>query len=891
MNRILRFIYAALIVSTAVACHTSEIDNPNNDNQDKPKAYDNIILTASIKQTRVDYSINGDKLEQRWAENDVIYGFYGDTKAAKDKKIVFTVNSVDESGVASLSPGDGWSDFLSVYKRGNLKIRLVYTGCTTTELSDLFDANGDILIDMTNQGTDRIPACIHAESYDKRSEGDITYIQFQFDNDCSIIEVFSFTGVKEESGQYFDGASATLGSIAVDGLIERCKYSLGNNGDLQFESIDKSGGDDAPTTVTLGGDWSVTKDGDITYAGNIKPVFIAAVPFDTSRDITVSAKLSGGEDSFFNQTYTGRTFEKGHSYYIMADPVIAKTVDNVYFKTVNDAFKHAEDLNDNDLLEGRTNTVTLLVDEINGLGEQVAEPAYDKPIAIDYDVTLDLNGCTLSLSGSEYFEVTFDFINPVILTITDSTGPDSGGKYDGTISSNSGNSILWNFGTVNIHGGNLIYYGDNHLIQNFGTVNISDGFLKSYAESDEENKEYYSVVYNEATLNIYGGTLNSVDCDTIRNNESGTVTISDGTITSENNRAVTNYGDLTISRGKLSSSAGYVSKDDEGYVAEDSKDYEDQNCRGTIYNWSNLTITDGTIESEYCRALYNSGTTTITGGTIEALDDMAIMNFAELTVGKTPAESNDAISIISGSTYYVSYIPAIYCDGGSLDMYYGTVTCPAGAVILENGSEATISGGYFSSTDYSTVQILDGSQCSISGGVFVSSGFGVGTIAFYGGNATSTLSITWPAGISNPSPDTTHEPLIYSGDTGSATSLPISTFIGQGNKQPAQITIEGGYLISSNNDVNRFLYDASGDNLKVWDTENDEAIFGNFYSNVTNVLLYEKTGAKDHNLTLTTENNQVIYGHSFEAIKQSGDGFAIPVINESTGKLYKIMPK
>ena len=484
MNRILRFIYAALIVSTAVACHTSEIDNPNNDNQDKPKAYDNIILTASIKQTRVDYSINGDKLEQRWAENDVIYGFYGDTKADKDKKIVFTVNSVAESGVASLSPGDGWSDFLSVYKGGNLAIRLVYTGCTTTELSDLFDANGDILIDMTEQGTDRIPACMHAESYDKRSEGDITYIQFQFDNDCSIIEVFSFTGVKEDIGHYFEEASATLDEIAVDGLIEGCKYSLDNNGDLQFAPIDKTGGDDAPTKVTLGGDWSVTKDGDITYDGNIKPVFIAAVSFEgeaNKRTISVSATL-GSEQTLPATSYGPLNFVHGNSYYIMANPVVARTVDGVYFKTVSKAFEHASAISSEHPTD---NTVTLVKDEIYGLVDHTGSNPIVEHIDIDYPVTLDLNGCLLCLGNiTDYYEEKYDngktvseyfFVDGGEFTITDLAG-------EGILISdgNNASSIIKNEGTVIIENGDIDQWGsvdvdEPIMIENYGSLTVDGG--------------------------------------------------------------------------------------------------------------------------------------------------------------------------------------------------------------------------------------------------------------------------------------------------------------------------------------------------------------------------------------------------------------------------------
>lgn len=793
MNRILRFIYAALIVSTAVACHTSEIDNPNNDNQDKPKAYDNIILTASIKQTRVDYSINGDKLEQRWAEGDAIYGFYGGDET---NKIVFTVESVDdETGVASLYPEFGWSGFLSAYKaNNNLAVGLVYTGCTTSEISSDFYNYSTIEVDMTSQKTERIPACMHASTYSDRTEDDITYIQFKFDNDCSIIEVFSFTGVKEDRDDYFDGDSATLGDITVDGLIEGCKYSL-YKGVLQFEPIDKTDDGDAPTKVTLGDSWSVTKDGDITYDGDIKPVFIAVVPSEYT-NFTVSANLNGGKKPI-SQPFENKLFEKGNSYYIMANPVVAKTADNVYFKTVYDAFEHAEELSDR-YTTAADNVVTLINKEIDGFGD-VSE------IEIDYPVTLDLNGCTLSLDGSEGFQITFnkEWI-PGELIITDSAPLDKDGKYVGTINSSSTNPMIINSGTVTIDGGNLSYkfidgetydYSYYSMIYNSGTLSIDNAsFLESYGSPEQDDENFYIINNEGGTLNIIDGLLNSFDNIHSLGNV-GTVTISGGTITSTDVSAIVNDGELT------------VSGDDTEITSTKGK---------AISNDGKVIINGGTITSVGDSAIGNSGSLTVNAGTVSSAQSSAIYSDGyEIIIGQTGSPIISSPNNFSYLGCYYSNDEEQYCaaifieyfgdDIATFTMYGGTVTGDNHAIAMNGPVEAEIKGGNFSSS-FRTLLVADGAQCNISGGQFYCSSTKDPTVyCFCENEEIEGTSLT----ITECEDNNRKEPLFYSlaetDDIGRNITFaaPIcATLNGNDRINYSSVTIAGGYYYSSG----AFLY-------------------------------------------------------------------------------------
>lgn len=659
MNRILRFIYAALIVSTAVACHTSEIDNPNKDNPDKPQITDNIQLTASIKQTRVEYSINGEELEQKWMVGDAIYGFYGEEIA---NKIVFSVESVDEdTGVASLKPESGWSGFLSAFKQseGPLKVGLVYTGCTTSEIPEGFQSDGTIEVDMTRQGTERIPACMHANNFSSRTVDDVTYVTFMFENDCSIIEVFGLTGTSESEN--ITGESDALASIQVEGLIEKCSYTLNTEGGLTFIS----GTTTVATTVTLDSSkWSITKDGDIKYNGYIKPVFIAAVPFEgeaNKRTISVSATL-GSEKTLPATSYGPLNFVHGNSYYIMANPVVAKTVDNVYFKTVNAAFSHAAELSGDTSGKYDTaeeNIVTLVRDcGLAGVIKQddsyVSKTDGGTPIFIDnYNVTFDLNGHVLTLAGGELFVVNGveggeDYVQDSqtlnTFIINDFKGKNADGKYDGKI--------------YYLSDDNEEYSSDGeHIIRNFGSVQIDGGTLW--------NNDDWSAVrnYEGAVLTVNGGELYSDSWRTIHD-EGGRVIVNDGKVSSGTSSAIYSK------KGTVEISGGYIHAD----WAEAIQVYDGANCDisgGVISsegNMSNATIrcysegsTISTLTIRWPDGISNPSPNTIQGPIIysgESTSDSV------LPVGTYhPQKNNSAkISIVGGYLITNNHLNLFYED-------------------------------------------------------------------------------------------------------------------------------------------------------------------------------------------------------------------------------------
>ncbi len=705
MKHIYRLLASAILLIITAACNNEEIETPQSPDQQQS----DFRITASIIQTRVAYNYSDlGTVTQEWEEGDILFGFYG---GVTSNPIVFEVSDVDSNtGVATLEAVSG-ADWIEEATVGGTQVDLVYTG--EKDLTKLPFTNNGINVDLSGQTLNRVPGCMHAHA-ELQVDGDGNKsLEFNFQNDCALIEIDSLTGFAE-NWPGVNETSLPLSAVHITNLLLGGSYSFSGE-TLIFESNPASLDSEYEFGLPTG--WTVSKDGDVSGPKGEK-ILIAVAPNSTKEEISVCAANSTevGLIKYSSYSYGERSLAGGRCYVISAQPVVAKTADGECFKTVEEAFNHAKVLSESGYGSAAQNVVTLIKKEINGFGEQTSDDSqhmvgsYD----IDYNVTLDLNGCTFILSGSEGFYVTIiDEITPATFTITDSNGLDNLGKYIGTISSDSGNSIFENFGVVNINGGNFILTSNTNLVKNYGTVNIDGGFLESQAESDEYSEEYYSVVFNDegATLNISGGTLCSHNCCTVEN-----------------------YSVLTV---------------------------EDETIPG-------LVISGGTIESENLFAIYNEegAFAQILGGTIEAHNYDVIDNYGELTIGEENPAAPKSIMISSDSRF--DDTPTIYCSaGGTLNVYYGTITNTGGGRAIEFNKEANgyVCGGIINnkSNTTETIQILRGAKCTISGGVIYSEG-DIPTVACRSEDSEnpSTLTVTWPGGEapSDPLSDTRHEPIV-----------------------------------------------------------------------------------------------------------------------------------
>ena len=225
MRTISKYISFALMAFAVVACHTNDIDNPDNpDNPNPPQISDNVTFTASIKQTRVEYTPNGDKLDQCWKPNDVIYGFYGEGSGSK---IILQVTDVDSNGYAKLEPlYDTGPAFVAALKERvknvkKLSLGLIYTG--ETEIDDKYGK--EISVFFTNQSTGQIPACMLCYEYiDSNTDEDgNTIVEFKFENNCAIMEIKGITGAKEEA-DWSENDKISLKSVTVSNIIPMITY-------------------------------------------------------------------------------------------------------------------------------------------------------------------------------------------------------------------------------------------------------------------------------------------------------------------------------------------------------------------------------------------------------------------------------------------------------------------------------------------------------------------------------------------------------------------------------------------------------------------------------------------------------------------------------------------
>ena len=744
MRSISKLFSAALMLILAAACNTKEIDNP--DNPDKPKVYDNIILTAGINQTRVDYKVDNGKLVPGWVEGDVIFGYYG---SGDGSQIEFTVEDLNDDGTAVLEPGKGWDDFLQQIKslgdEETLPIGLIYTG---SEASYSPKNPNDVIVSMTPPTGVNIPACMHASKYQVVKQDDTQIIRFLFDNDCAIFEIESLTGIAEEAALAEDEESLALTSLTITNLIPTYEYSYASG-----KLSGKSGtGDLESYTITLPENtWQVDYEGNINRT-DAKNLLIAVAP-NSEEDILITATTEGGRQ--FSYLYHGELVG-GKCYIIRKRDVIAKTEDGQYFKTVYDAFEHAEYLNDYDLLQGRTNTVTLLVDEIYGLGDQDQDdPVYDTQIKIDYDVTLDLNGFGLSIDGFESFIVqeTGDF------TITDSRydGEERVGIWSWTTEEDV--PVIKNFGSTSIT--SAYVFSDNLIVDNEGGVlDVVDSDIQSFfditinntgevkifdseitsGEVDYLKNEYYAgdyVINNEGKCSLeisnskvsffdglYDGSQKTAviyfkNSNTGENNlayfkmDGGEV--SGGTATTGDN-VVYSYAEAIQLLGNVTATiSGNAKVNSDSFNAVTlAPIYADGTEKVVSVPAGELTITGGTITSTDGNAIVNYGDLTISGGTITSEEGNAIVNDGELTITDGTITSEEGCAVTNNYGYME--VSGGYLYSSSSNECFTVENYSVLTVEDETIPSLKISGGKIESEYYSAIYNEEETSAQISGG-------------------------------------------------------------------------------------------------------------------------------------------------------------------------------
>ena len=201
-------------------------------------------------------------------------------------------------------------------------------------------------------------------------------------------------------------------------------------------------------------------------------------------------------------------------------------------------------------------------------------------IPADKDVTLDLNGCTVTNAGSH------TILNKGHLTLTDSSADKSGQIISlkgntaalrngdnavcvvegGTISRDGANGNTWhvveNFGKMTFNGGKVVLtHGNGFAITN-GWNYMDPGASTTHAvmeinalELDTDSSGIKNCRYGDLTVNDV--TVNSTGYWALSNDYLGTAVINGGTLTSSSFKAVSNGAAMTVNGGTFVGTEGF----------------------------------------------------------------------------------------------------------------------------------------------------------------------------------------------------------------------------------------------------------------------------------------------------------------------------------------------
>ena len=269
-------------------------------------------------------------------------------------------------------------------------------------------------------------------------------------------------------------------------------------------------------------------------------------------------------------------------------------------------------------------------------------------------VTLDLNGKTLTNVADNH-----TITNEGTLTI----------KGDGTVDNVShARGALVNKGTATINGGTFTRSkeaskspkdnGGNswYVIYNQGTLTVNDGTVTN-------NSKFSSLVRNDGTMNINGGTFTNI-FNTIKNDATGTMIISAGTITS-GDQAVQNWSELSVTGGTFNGDVDTWSYDGDG-----------EQCAGTTSINGNAVIDGDVAAIRYGDATTSIPKVEIKGGTVNGTVQKGEYGAAYVVVDPSAPSS---VITVSGGTFAKNPESAFiaqgriaieYVQGGNDGKYY-----------------------------------------------------------------------------------------------------------------------------------------------------------------------------------------------------------------------------
>ena len=278
------------------------------------------------------------------------------------------------------------------------------------------------------------------------------------------------------------------------------------------------------------------------------------------------------------------------------------------------------------------------------------------------------------------------------MEIKDSGKGEQDSKTYGKIE-NTGGTVISSSGNLNVN--NIVITSNGTAITNTetGTLTITNGTITGY--NGIENNGTGKVTINDGSITSSG--VSSDNNAAVLNTSSGTVEINGGILTGSTggNRGIrnTSTGKVTINDGKVVASGFALGNAENGTMEINGGTIQGNNV---IENNGTLNVTNGTITASN-EGIYNysSGNITVTGGTITSSYD-GIINYGSgnITIaGGTITSSygngmvnNGTLNVTKGTITATGIYSGIYNKTGTLNVSGGTIKGTNAAIANGGGT-------------------------------------------------------------------------------------------------------------------------------------------------------------------------------------------------------------
>ncbi len=379
----------------------------------------------------------------------------------------------------------------------------------------------------------------------------------------------------------------------------------------------------------------------------------------------------------------------------------------------------------------------------------------DSECTVTGDLTIDLNGHTITASSSLSWKHVMTVNGGGKLTITDSAGS---GKFTTSSSVKPFSLVKVDGGNFTLDGGTLENSkGGYHAIQmNSGTTTINGGTIQNSGVANTDHGGGISVASGDLTIN--GGTIKNNKAKTgagIQFQGGGNFTMTGGSVTK--NTASSNGGGLYFKdcAGEIKFEGGSVTEntatwhggglwfDNCGNVDIGGDTHIDNNSADTaggirVQNGTNLTITGGTVSKNTASGTGASDAADGLGGGIAVTQSTITITGGEIS-GNTAKNGGGGIALRQGDT---SHLTTVTMSGGTISD--NSVT----------GGEWKYGGGVYLQ-DHSRFTMTDG---TISGNHSIGQGGGIATdYTGADGKCTGDMKVTINGGTISGNYSTLHE--------------------------------------------------------------------------------------------------------------------------------------